>query len=68
LILIGDTHFFHNRNLEGRETYFLGNIRFLSAIDSGQQIATIEGQFADPSLEPGPGVDAPPPVPLGRTP
>jgi hypothetical protein len=68
LILIGDTHFFHNRNLEGRETYFLGNIRFLSAIGSGLQVATIEGQFADPSLEPGPGVDAPPPVPPGRTP
>ena len=74
LILIGDTHFFHNRNLEGRETHYLGNIRFLTAIATGAPLAPIEGKFAAPALEPGPVADAPPPraplpvFPGGRTP
>jgi hypothetical protein len=29
IVLIGDTHFFHDMNLETRESYFAGNVAFL---------------------------------------
>jgi hypothetical protein len=48
LVLIGDTTYFWNRNLEGREQWFLGNIHFLSALGRGLPIAPIEGRFGDP--------------------
>ena len=57
LVLIGDTHYLLNRNLEARETWFLGNIHFLSAIDSGKPVQPIEGKFGVP--EPPPLADAP---------
>jgi hypothetical protein len=58
IFLVGDTHFLLDRNLEGRETWFPGNIAFLTAIDQGREIQPIEGKFGDPK-EQGALVDTP---------
>jgi hypothetical protein len=56
--LVGDTRFLSNRNLEGRQTWFPGNISFLGALANGQSIQPIEGKFGDPR-EQGALADAP---------
>jgi hypothetical protein len=58
VVLIGDTRFLLDRNLEGREKWFPGNIAFLSALDQGRQVQPIEGKFGDPR-EPGALADTP---------
>lgn len=58
IVLIGDTHYLLNRNLEGRETWFPGNIAFLGSLDHGRSVSPIEGKFGDPH-EKGALVDTP---------
>jgi hypothetical protein len=61
-VLIGDTSYLWNRNLEGREQWFLGNIGFLSSVARGLPMAPVEGRFRDPSdaVAAVAGVDLPP--------
>lgn len=58
IVLIGDTRYLLNRNLEGRESWLPGNVAFLSALDSGQPVSLIEGKYGDPR-EQGALADAP---------
>jgi hypothetical protein len=71
LILVGDSRFVTNRNLEARETHYLGNILFLKALARGEPVQPIEGKFGDPKRELGPMADSPgppSPAPAGEAP
>ena len=48
IVLIGDSRFLLNRNLEGRESWFPGNIALLSALARGTPVQPVEGKFEDP--------------------
>jgi len=48
LIVIGDTTWYWNRNLEGREQWFVGNIGFASALARGLPITPVAGRYRDP--------------------
>jgi hypothetical protein len=45
VIVIADSYFFLNRNLEGRERHFLGNIEFFRRLSRGEDLAPIHGKF-----------------------
>ncbi len=48
VILIGDSRFLLDRNLEGRESWFPGNIALLGALVRGRPVQPVEGKFEDP--------------------
>jgi hypothetical protein len=55
VIVVADSYFLLNRNLEGRERHFLGNIEFFRKLCRGEDLAPIHGKF---------GVSAHAPQPL----